>query len=203
MKRLLALALLPILMAPCVRAQSLADLARKEKERRAALKGKAATVVTNKSLAGLKKKPAMVLTSPSSEVAAAGAEAANPPAAGGEADAESPAASPAGTEPETSPVVSVDKSPPTPREMGGDVKAGLEDNLKKADEMVELLTLKMSALWQQFYGTDQTPRDEIQRQISETYEKLLKAQDVSARARKDLEDWIAKNRGPQPSIWVR
>lgn len=62
------------------------------------------------------------------------------------------------------------------------------EKLKHAQEYVELLTLKMNALWQEFYSMDDmTSRDWIQQQISKTYEKLLKAQEDEAKVRTQFE----------------
>jgi aspartate oxidase len=60
---------------------------------------------------------------------------------------------------------------------------------------VALLTLKMNALWQEFYSMDDmTPRDHIQRQISETYLKLQKAQIDAEQAKKEMEEAHRKSR---------
>ena len=53
---------LPLLLVSFLQSQSLADLAKKEKARRAALKGKTATVITTADLAKVKKRPAVEST---------------------------------------------------------------------------------------------------------------------------------------------
>ena len=60
-KKLLASLFLPLLLASFLQSQSLAELAKKEKERRAALKGKA-TTVTTADIAKVKKRPAVEST---------------------------------------------------------------------------------------------------------------------------------------------
>ncbi len=64
-------------------AQSLAEAAKKEKERRESLKGKSALIVTNANLRGTKKKPAFVIPTPvesenPAQPASAAAKAAEP-----------------------------------------------------------------------------------------------------------------------------
>jgi hypothetical protein len=58
-KKVLVSLFLPLLMASFLQSQSLADLAKKEKERRAALKGKGASVTTSADLAKVKRRPAV------------------------------------------------------------------------------------------------------------------------------------------------
>ncbi len=58
-KKLLAALFLPLLLVSFLQSQSLAELAKKEKERRAALKGKHAAVVTTKDLAKSTRRPAV------------------------------------------------------------------------------------------------------------------------------------------------
>jgi len=49
--------------------------------------------------------------------------------------------------------------------------------------------LKMNALWQEFYSLDDmTPRDLIQKQISETYLQLQKAKAEEERLKKQLQE---------------
>jgi vacuolar-type H+-ATPase subunit D/Vma8 len=76
---------------------------------------------------------------------------------------------------------------------------------KKAKEYVELLTLKMNALWQQFYAlTDMQTKDSIQREISDTYEKLLKAQEEETRLRQAYEEQFNQKKSAEaPPIWIR
>ncbi|MCP2605249.1 hypothetical protein NLC29_03750, partial [Candidatus Aminicenantes bacterium AH-873-B07] len=84
-------------------------------------------------------------------------------------------------------------------------KEEYEQRWKKAKEYVELLTLKMNGLWQEFYSMDDmTSRDKIQREISETYQKLLRAQQEEARTKKELEKFLieAKKQGALPG-WLR
>ncbi|MGZ5495461.1 MAG: hypothetical protein ACXWFO_01805, partial [Candidatus Aminicenantales bacterium] len=72
-------------------------------------------------------------------------------------------------------------------------------------EMVDLLTTKMNALYQEFYGLDNLKsREMVQIQISDTYDKLLKAETDSAQAKKDFEDFLAQKKKDQtPAIWIK
>ncbi len=71
--------------------------------------------------------------------------------------------------------------------------------------MVDLLTLKLNSLYQEFYGLDNLKsREMIQVQISDTYDKLLKAETESAKAQKDLEDFVAQaGKAKAPAIWIK
>jgi hypothetical protein len=179
-------------------AQSLAEASKKEKERRAALKGKQ-TVVTNADLGKTKKKAAMtesVPEMPADEAFVEGAEGAAPPGETPPAAVETP--------PEATPPAA-EAAPPLSVEEFSQRKTELEDTWNKAQEMVELLTMKMNGLWQEFYSLDDmTARDKIQQQISETYEKLLKAQQDETKAREELDTFIARTpRENVPQIWIR
>ena len=202
--KLLASLFLPLLLVSFLQSQSLADLAKKEKERRAALKGKA-TTITTADLAKVKKRPAV---EPGSQEQAAEEGAAQagqaevksgqegaPPVAGEQA---AQAAKPVeGTPPG-------DKPAPTAQDIQKKQNELAEIAQQKAD-MVDLLTTKMNALYQQFYGLDNLKsREMVQLQISDTYDKLLKAEADSAKAKKDLEDFLAQAKKDQtPAIWIK
>ncbi len=191
-------------------AQSLAEASKKEKERRAALKGKQ-TVVTNEDLGKIKKKAAMTETvaeKPAEEAVAGEAETTVSPE-GEQPQAEEAApgeAPPPAVEapPETAPPAP-EAEPTLSQEEFNRLKSELEDASNKAQELVDLLTMKMNGLWQEFYSLDDmTARDTIQQQISETYEKLLKAQQDATKAKDDLDAFIATTpRENVPKIWIR
>jgi hypothetical protein len=187
-RRLIALAFLAALLSSLLFPQSLAEIAQKERERRAALKGKKGAVVTNATLAKLKKKPAL-------ETPAA------PPAPAVEESASSepvpaPAAGPQGPAAEPLPAV---ENPAPPN-----LKA-LQEKWEKAKEYVELLTLKMGSLWQQFYNLqDMTTKDAVQQSIAETFIKLQKAQEEETLARQELEKFLGRQKKEAISpIWIR
>jgi hypothetical protein len=200
-KKLLAAIFIPLLLVSFLQSQSLADLAKKEKERRAALKGKHATVVTTKDLAKSTRRPAV--ESAEQEQAAEEVEAG---AQAGQEGTAPPAAQQAGeavAEPEKT-AAETEKPAPTAQEIKK-MQAELTDLAQQKAEMVDLLTLKMNTLYQEFYSLDSLKsREMIQVQISDTYDKLLKAETESAKAQKDLEDFVAQtSRAQAPAIWIK
>jgi hypothetical protein len=63
----------------------------------------------------------------------------------------------------------------------------LEAQLKAADELVDLLTIKMNALRQQYENQDaMVPGYVIQEQIAETNQRLMKAQAQQARIQAEM-----------------
>jgi hypothetical protein len=213
---------LPLLLVSFLQSQSLADLAKKEKERRAALKGKTATVVTTADVAKVKKRPAVESTSQeqtAEEAAAAGQageaaqgagaqgqaqEGVTPPATAGQGQAaEAQAVKPdeAQKPAETAPA----EAPPMSDKDYRAKQAELAQAAQDKQELVDLLTLKMNSLYQEFYGLDNMKsREIIQTQISDTYDKLLKAEVEAKKATKDLEDFLAQAKKDQtPGIWIK
>ncbi|MBU1337480.1 MAG: hypothetical protein KKD56_00255 [Acidobacteria bacterium] len=166
--------LLFLLINSLVFSQSLVDLSKREKERRARLKGK--TIIIQKG-GDPARKGATLKTDPSG--LAEETEGLDDLTS---LDRESP--------PQKR---MIPKTENPPEETGADQKDAtdlqkLEEQLRKAKEYVELLTLKMNALWQEFYSMDDMKsRDEIQRQISETYLNLQKAQANEQKLQKDVE----------------
>lgn len=209
--KLVAAFFLPLLLTSFLQSQSLTELAKKEKERRAALKGKA-TTVTTEDLTRVKKRPAVESTAPeptAEERAAAAAEAGAPPqaeaapAAGEQPAAEAPEgaaeAEPAGEAPTAA-------EDPAAAERDLDKRQNeLVDAAQEKAELVDLLTLKMNSLYQQFQSLDNMKsRETLQIQISDTYDKLLKAEMESAKAKKDLEDFLAQRKKiSAPQLWIK
>ncbi|MGB9836359.1 MAG: hypothetical protein ACPLRX_06440 [Candidatus Saccharicenans sp.] len=205
-KKILAVSLLLILgglTSLIAQEQNLAELARKERERRQNLKSEKVKLITNKDLENLKKTPALIMkeqeVQTSSDNAPEGAaQSSSAPSVVHRVTVESPAGAPASS----SSGVSAGQPGSSTSDQGSST---LETAWKKAQEYVELLTLKMNALWQEFYSLDDmTSRDHIQRQISETYEKLIKAQEEEARLRAEYEKQInqKKSEGANP-IWIK
>jgi len=202
-KKSLVFACLPLILASFLSAQSVTELAKKEKERRAAVKGKPGAVITNADLAKMKKKPAVEVaqTEKPAEEAQAGAEAGQPGA--------QPAAKP-GTEDKTADQKAPQQPAPADQSVMAekDFKARMAELAQKAQDaqdMIDLLTLKMNALWQDFYNlSDVKARDYTQFQISETYDKLTKAEADAAKAKKDLDDFLATaRREGVPELWIK
>ncbi len=178
-----------LLIGSLLFSQDLVETAKKEKERRAKLKSKKAVIVTNHNLSRYKGKEAVVMKKYS--LAPSFPQPSYKPRLENYQTKEI-------TLPPTS---EVDKQEASWKER----KAEYEEKWKKTKEYVELLTLKMNGLWQEFYSMDDmTSRDKIQREISETYQKLLKAQEEEARAKKELEKFLieARKQGALPG-WLR
>jgi hypothetical protein len=202
-KKFLVSLFLPLLLASFLQSQSLADLAKKEKERRAALKGKGATVTTSADLTKVKRRPAVeasgqeqIARETAAQAGQAGAKA-QQGAAGAEeakAGAEKPAEQ---TPPGETPAMSEKEFQAK--------QAELVEASKQKQEMFDLLTLKLNSLYQEFYGLDNMKSREIlQVQISDTYDKLLKAEAEANKANKTLDDFIAKTKRENvPDIWIR
>ena len=182
--------------------QSLAEIAQKEKERRAAHKGKKAVVVTNADLAKGERKPAVEGPVTSPAASPVGAAKGSPPASagGGPQEASSP---PAATPPEAA--ASAPPAGLTAPAAISPTTQELQDKWNKAKEYVELLTLKMGALWQQFNGiTDPHAKEGMRQTISETYAKLATAQEEETKARLEFEKSLGEaKKGSTPQIWIK
>jgi hypothetical protein len=198
-KKSLCLACLTVLLASFLSAQSVTDLSKKEKQRRAAVKNKPSTVVTNADLEKVKRKPAVEVAEP--DKAAAEGQAAE--------EAAQPGAQPA-TVPPAADAKAAQQPPPADQAVMAEkeFKARLSElatKAQQAQEMIDLLTLKMNSLWQDFYNlSDVKARDYTQFQISETYDRLTKAEVAAAQAKKDLDDFLATaKREGVPEIWIK
>lgn len=189
MKKFVPAAALLLMIAPLLFAQSLSELSKKERERRDALRGKRAAVITNADLGKLKK-GAGLETSPSPPAPAPSAEASVPAEA---ETAPAPVAEPVEAGEET--VAEAEKA----------TKADLVAKHAKAKEYADLLELKMGALWQEFYALGDTrPKEAVQQEIALTFDKLEKAREDEARAGKELEDFLIKaGEASAPAIWIR
>lgn len=160
-------------------AQSLADLARTEKARRESYRGRHAVVIRSEDLMRVQKVPAVEVIRPEGEPTGA-FETEGQPVEPGTASAAGEAANP-------QPGLSVPAmEPPAAEQSAPGTRAGaniaLEAQLSAARELVDLLTLKMSALRQQYEHQDaMIPGYVIQEQLAETEKRLLKAQSQLAR----------------------
>jgi len=198
-KKSLAIVVLPLILASFLFSQSVTELAKKEKERRAAVKGKSGAVITNADLAKMKKRPAVEVAETDKAAAESQAAGEAAPAAGQAAVGDKPAeAKPAETPPPADETTLAEK----------DFKARLNElatKAKDAQELYELLTLKMNSLWQEFYNLgDVKAREYTQYQISETYDKLTKAEVEAQKAKKDMDDFLATaKREGVPAIWIK
>lgn len=160
---------LPLLLCSFLFSQSLAELAEKEKERREKLKGKRSVVVTNADLAKLKKKASLII--PQS------------------VEMREERAGVSGSERKSLP-----RESPSLEDKESDKREFLttapdpEERWMRAKEQVELLTLKINALWQEFYSLDDaTSQESVQRKIDEASLDLQKARQDEEKIRKELE----------------
>ena len=169
LKKVITVSILPLFFTSLLLSQSLVDLAKKERERRERLKDKKKIIVTNSDLAKLKKRAAISIPQP----------------VAGEVAAKRTIAS-------EKKVLPNENQPPEASEIEKtelkNTILDLEQKWKKTKEYADLLALKMNGLWQEFYSLDDmTPRDTIQREISETYLKLQKAKKEEEKAKKELD----------------
>ncbi|MBM3305538.1 MAG: hypothetical protein FJY79_06310 [Candidatus Aminicenantes bacterium] len=203
-KRWLVLVFLPLVLTAFLQSQSVVELAKKEKERREALKGKSATVVTNAELAKVKKKPSIDPAETAVVEGEAEAEAAGQAVREGATPPEKEEAAEQAVAAADVQVIPAEPAEPSPQELDAKQNELLEAASEK-QEMVDLLALKMNALYQEFYGLDnQKSKELLQIQISDTYDKLLKAEADAAKARKEVEAFIAdRKKASTPAIWIK
>jgi hypothetical protein len=161
MKRIIVI-LAVLGLAAALQAQSLAELAKREKARRETFRGRHAVVIKNMDLLQVKKVPAV--------------EVSDPAAMGDEEQIAEPVdrtTDIAGGTGLKRPPAGTEDTPGAEAEGGGP----LEDQLKVVDAVVENLTNEMNALRQQFEAQDNmVPGYVIQQQMDELNQRLVKAQ---------------------------
>lgn len=160
-------------LAASLGAQSLVELAKREKERREGFKGRHAIVVKNRDLLLVKIVAAVEVTNPDA-VPGDDSQAAHQGAAATDVSGDAGLATPpSGSEAASGPTLMGDKATDDLTEGGGP----LEDQLKAADELVDQLTTEMNALLQQYEAQNaMVPGSVIQEQIDETSQRLVQAQ---------------------------
>ncbi|UCE21446.1 MAG: hypothetical protein JSV46_04280 [Candidatus Aminicenantes bacterium] len=174
LKKIIIAISLPLFLSSILLSQSIVEVARKERERRARLKGLKAVVVTNADLGKVRKRVAL---DTSRIVIPASATA--PPGRSIDVDTAEPAPSQPG---QRSP--SIDTQEP-----GQSSVEQAEADYYKAREYTQLLTVKLRGLWQDYYNMDDmTDRNLIQKQIAETSLQIEKAQKDEAIAKQMMED---------------
>lgn len=180
--------------------QTLAEIAKKERERRESLKGKKGIVVTNADLAKLKKKPALEVPPAIGEPEKMGPPLATP----AEPSAETPSeTAPQAVEPKVETIPS--GAPAQESALSEANLKSLQDRWEKAKEYVELLTLKMGALWQELANVEApSAKEAVQLAIAETFLKLQSAQEEEEKARQELEKFLGQmKRESNPSLWIK
>lgn len=156
-------------LAASLGAQSLVELAKREKERRESFRGRHAVVVTNRGLLLVKKVAAVEVTNPD----AVPGDDLQGAAATDISDDAGLATAPSGSKAASRPARMGDNATDDPTEGGGP----LEDQLQAADELVDQLTTEMNALLQQYEAQNaMVPGSVIQQQIEETNQRLVRAQ---------------------------
>jgi hypothetical protein len=182
-------------LAASLGAQSVAELAKREKERREGLKGRHAVVVKNHDLLQVKKLPGVEVSAipqETGEVAAAEGQGGEPMTVAG---ADESAVPPSGSGAPSGRRITPRVAAAGPTLMGDGAATDqstsggtLGVQLKAAQELVDLLTTKMNALRQQYETQDaMVPGYVIQEQIAETNQRLVKAQAQEARIRSEME----------------
>ncbi len=175
-------------------AQTMTEVAKKEKDRRESAK-KGAVVVTNADLFRTKKKAAMVTVVP--EAPPIGEEEAPPADKAPPSAVAAPGAVPAD---KSDAAVEGEKSISFEEK-----KAELAAIHDRARERAELLDLKMRALNQQLFTfNSMSTKDQIQKSIAETYVKLQEAQVEADKAKADLEKFINLGASSKaPAVWIK
>jgi hypothetical protein len=175
---------LPLFLSSILFSQSITEVAKKERERRARLKGLKAVVVTNADLGKIRKRPAL----DTSRIVVY-QSASTPPGKSSNVDTAEPAPSKAA---QRNP--NIDSQEP-----GQSSVEQAEANYYKAREYTQLLTVKLRGLWQEFYSMDDTSdRGGIQKQIAETSLQIEKAQRDEFIAKKEMDDAQRRVRRKKP-----
>lgn len=191
MKRILTV-LAVIGLAASLGAQSVVELAKREKVRREGLKGRSPAIVRNHDLLQVKKVQGVVVANPDA-LSGEPDEVIGEDVAAEQASAEQPVP-PSGSGAPSGRRITPRVAASGPTLMGDNAAADkstsgatLEAQLKAADELVDLLTTKMNALRQQYEFQDaMVPGYVIQEQIAETNQRLVKAQAQQARIQAEM-----------------
>jgi hypothetical protein len=186
-KKILGAVFMLLVCSSLLLSQSLVDVAKKEKERRAKLKGKSGKVVTNEDLTKIKKQPEVVTNEDLKK------NERQPSVSTPDLQVSSEDIPERAEKPEKKPTQT--KSDSTEQTESDETKH-LESLLLKYEEakdQVEKLTTKMNGLFMKYYSPDNTtPKEMIQSEISRTALQLQKARDDEEKAKKGLEDFKSK-----------
>ena len=163
-------------LAGSLGAQSLVELAKREKERRESFRGRHAVVVKNSDLLQVKRVAAVEVSNPG----AASGDDLRGAAATGVSDDAGLAAPSASSKGALRPALKEGNVADDPIEGGGP----LEDQLKAVDELVDQLTTEMNSLLRQYEAQNaMVPGSVIQQQMEETNQRLVRAQTRQSRIR--------------------
>jgi hypothetical protein len=188
-RKILGIVFMFLVCSSILLSQSLVEVAKKEKERRAQIKGKSGKVVTNDDLKKVKKQPKIV----TNEDLKKGQRLPSVSVPSQQASKEDK------SEKEEKPEIKVTPAnSDSPEQAKTDETKHLEDlelKYEKAGKQVEMLTAKMNGLFMKYYSTNNTtPKEMIQSEISRTGLQLQKARDDEEKAKKELEDLKSKKR---------
>jgi hypothetical protein len=164
--------ILPLLCVGLLQAQSLAELAKKEKERRAKLQGKKSIVVTNEDLKKMDFKPGLISRPLLERENSATERQASSPAAKVKKPPQAKSA----------PLVDNIDQEGLPAAV-----IELEEKWKRANDTVGFLNLKLGSLWQQYYSGAAVSLDLLQGKIGLTYLELQAALKEAEELRLKLE----------------
>jgi len=159
MKKIITITFSLVLFVSFLCSQSVVELAKKEKERRANLKGKTAVVVTNNDLRNLRRGPAVSVIEPAFDEDSL-----------------------------SLPIEEIEQE-------NTEEQVRLEENWKRTNERVNLLTLRMNELQQRFFRFEnQYDRAEMQREIVQTFQELREAKQNAETAKRELDKGRIKRR---------
>jgi hypothetical protein len=188
-KKILSAVFMLLVCSSLLLSQSLVEVAKKEKERRAKLKGKSGKVITNDDLNKVKKQ-SKVVTNDDLKKSQRQPSVSIPPNQPSKEDISENINKPQAESP------SIEPDPPEEIEKDDSTHLDkLEQKYEKAKNEVDKLTAKMNGLFMKYYGVNnKTPKEMIQSEISRTNLQLQKARDDVEKAKKELEKYKYKNR---------
>jgi len=167
--------LLLLLSSLCF-SQSLTELAKKERERREKLKGKKSILVTNADLTRLGKSPAVSVPQKLTE--------------------RKPRRTVPPREKSRQREIPSREFEEVDKMEFRDTQGDLEEKLKNARELADLLVIRMNALWQEYHSkSDRRVKERVQKRIYQTSQELAKARKDEKEARKELQQ-LRRKRNP-------
>jgi len=188
-KKILCIVFMFLVCSSLLLSQSLVEVAKKEKERRAQIKGKSGKVVTNDDLKKVKKQPKIVTNEDLKKGQRLPSVSVPSQLASKEDKSEK------AEKPEIKVTPTNSDAPEQAKTDETKHLEGLQVKYEKAGKQVEMLTAKMNGLFMKYYSTNNTtPKEMIQSEISRTGLQLQKARDDEEKAKKELEDLKSKKR---------
>ena len=166
-KLFLSTSLILICLSSWVSPQSLVELSKKEKERRAKVKQKKILVITNFDLIKIKRNPSVELRANAAKVRAQTDSASNT---------------------EDKDTESAESKAENADQIDDAAVARLEESWNKSEEYTFLIALRIRALLQEFYSTGNTTlKEDIQRQMNTVSQQLEKAKKDTEKAKEEYD----------------